>query len=395
MNIHNSQTHYGSITKTFHWLTALLILSAFPLGILANNAAFATSEEIAQKAWLFSLHKTIGVTVFFTALLRILWTLTQTSPADLHPDRKLESYAAHLVHWLLYISMLLVPLTGWINHAASVGFAPILWPFGQSLPLIPKSEAVSAFFSAGHFVFTKLLLASVVLHVAGALKHVVIDRDQTMRRMLAGHADVPPQPAQSRSSAPLFTALIIYTGAIGLGALIGLSKPDEPIESQQLASVASDWTVIDGSLEITITQFGSEVTGTFSDWTAEIEFEPTTKTGTVDVIVAIGSLTLGSLSAQALGADFFDVQTHPTARFTANIQSNENLYEAQGALTLKGAEQPTTLPFSLEIDGNTAVMAGELLLNRLDFGVGKTLPDEASLKFDVMVGVNLTATRGE
>ena len=148
----NTQTTYGSVTKTFHWLTALLILTAFPLGILANGAPFATGDEIAQKAWLFSLHKTVGVTTFFTALARILWAISQKKPAGLHSDNKLETFAAESVHWLLYISMLMVPLSGWLNHAASVGFAPILWPpflgpLGQSLPLVPKSEAVSAFFS--------------------------------------------------------------------------------------------------------------------------------------------------------------------------------------------------------------------------------------------------------
>jgi len=122
----NTQTTYGSVSKVFHWLTALLILTAFPLGILANGAPFATGEEIVQKAWLFSLHKAVGVTIFFTALARILWAISQKKPAGLHSDNKLETFAAEAVHWRLYISMLMVPLSGWLHHAASVGFAPTL-----------------------------------------------------------------------------------------------------------------------------------------------------------------------------------------------------------------------------------------------------------------------------
>ena len=105
MQATNTHTTYGSITKTFHWLTALLILTAFPLGIIANGAPFATGEEIAQKAWLFSLHKTVGVTAFFTALMRILWALTQQSPVSLHSDRKLETFAANTVHCNFGIEM--------------------------------------------------------------------------------------------------------------------------------------------------------------------------------------------------------------------------------------------------------------------------------------------------
>lgn len=91
-------------------------------------------------------------------------------------------------------------LTGWINHAASAGFAPIWWPYGQSLPMGPKSETVSALFSAGHLVFTKILLASIALHIAGALKHVFINRDETLRRMLPDK--IAATPATSRNRMP-------------------------------------------------------------------------------------------------------------------------------------------------------------------------------------------------
>ncbi len=395
MPITNTPTTYGSVTKTFHWLTALLILTTFPLGILANGAPFASGEEIAQKVWLFSLHKTVGVTVFFTALARILWAITQKKPAGLHADNRLETFAAEAVHWLLYISMLMVPLSGWLHHAASVGFAPILWPLGQSLPMIPKSEAVSAFFSGGHFVFTKLLIAAIALHVAGALKHLVIDRDQTLHRMLPGQPDIPPLPPQRHSHTPLMAALTVYTIAIGLGAWIGLARPAQTTTMPQLAAVTSDWAVTDGTLAITVTQFGSDITGAFADWTAAIAFDSKTKTGKVDVTINIASLTLGSLGAQALGPDFFDAQTHPTAQFTADIEPLGDQYVAKGILTLKGIEQPAAVVFSLEENEGNAAMEGQLTLNRLDFGIGQTMPDEASLKFPVKVSIALTATRNQ
>ncbi|MEM9844950.1 MAG: cytochrome b/b6 domain-containing protein, partial [Pseudomonadota bacterium] len=150
MQFANTQTRYGAVTKTFHWLTALLILSAIPLGFVANDIAhaiknpdIATSDaDITRAALLFSLHKTIGVASFFVALGRIAWAMSQPKPGLLNGDKKLESYAAETVHWLLYGSLLLAPLSGWVHHAATTGFAPIWWPFGQSLPFIPKNEAL-------------------------------------------------------------------------------------------------------------------------------------------------------------------------------------------------------------------------------------------------------------
>lgn len=396
MSATNTQTSYGSVTKTFHWLTALLILTAFPLGFLADYAAFATGDEIAQKAWLFSLHKTVGVTTFFVALARILWAISQTKPQSLHPDNKPETFAAEAVHWLLYISMLMVPLSGWLHHAASSGFAPILWPLGQSLPLVPKSETLSALFSGGHFVFNKLLLVAIALHVAGALKHLVIDKDQTLQRMLPGTTNIAPQPAQTHSKTPMFAALGVYAIAMTLGAWIGLaSHGDHDHDQPQLAAVSSDWVVTEGTLTLTVSQFGNDVAGTFTDWTAAISFDPETGTGMAEVTINIASLTLGSLSAQALGADFFDASTHPTASFNGEITPTGDGFTATGPLTIKGTAQPIALPFTLQITDNTAVMHGEVTLDRLDFGIGANMPTEESLKFPVTISIDLTANRGE
>jgi len=108
----NTARSYGSVTKTFHWLTVLLIITAIPLGIIANGLPHDTGEAAAFKGLLFSLHKTVGITAFFVALARIAWALRQPKPAGLHPERRAESFLAELVHWLLYGSLVLVPLTG-------------------------------------------------------------------------------------------------------------------------------------------------------------------------------------------------------------------------------------------------------------------------------------------
>ena len=120
MALRNTNTTYGAVAKTFHWLTALLILSAIPLGIIASNLAHglqdpsATPDEatITLTATLFSLHKTIGITVFFVALGRIAWALGQRKPGLLNGDNAPEAWLAETVHWLLYGSLVAVPLFG-------------------------------------------------------------------------------------------------------------------------------------------------------------------------------------------------------------------------------------------------------------------------------------------
>ncbi|MGB3246296.1 MAG: cytochrome b/b6 domain-containing protein, partial [Sulfitobacter sp.] len=180
MSFTNTAQRYGGVSKTFHWLTALLILTLIPLGWYADQLPYETSEQLARKAWLFSLHKTLGVTTFFVAVSRIAWALSQTKPGLLNANHKIESLTAETVHWLLYGALVIVPLSGWIGHAAASGFAPIWWPFGQGLPLVPKDTGVEHFFGSVHWVATKILIATILLHIAGALKHAVVDRDATL-----------------------------------------------------------------------------------------------------------------------------------------------------------------------------------------------------------------------
>lgn len=406
MSLANTSSSYGSVTKTFHWLTALLILTVIPLGWVASNMAeavtdpstTASAEEISRTALVFSLHKTVGVVIFFVALARILCTLTQAKPGLLNAENRPEAFAAETVHWLLYGSLVLVPLTGWVHHAATEGFAPILLPFGQDLPLVPKSQSLAEITAGLHWVFQWVLIVSLALHVLGAIKHHVIDRDATLRRMLPGRANAPEPPAQKHGVRPAFAVLALWGLALSAGAFAGAFATHQTSSPATVAlnKVQSDWQVQDGSLSITVGQLGNPVTGRFGDWTAAITFdEPDVPgpAGHVEVTVAIGSLTLGTVSDQAMGADFFAVSDFPTATFKGDIFKTEAGYEARGPLTIRDRTVDIVLPFTLDLAEGTAIMSGKLALDRLDFGIGQNMPDESSLAFAVEVGVDLTATR--
>lgn len=400
MALSNTQTRYGSVAKTLHWLTALLILCLIPLGILASDAPFDTAEGLARKAWLFSLHKTLGVTLFFVAVLRILWAVTQPKPAPLHPERRGETLLAETVHWLLYGSLILVPVSGWVHHAATEGFAPIWWPLGQSLPFVPKSEAVAGVSAALHVIFERVLLVSILLHIAGALKHHFVDRDDTLRRMLPGRTEAGTGHGKPARGLSVTVAVAAWAAALGIGAGLGLFQTDREASAAvapQLEEVASDWMVQSGSLGIAVTQLGNRVEGAFADWTAAIRFDEAVRTGPagdVRVEVSIPSLTLGSVTQQALGPDFLAAQEHPVAVFEAEILRTETGDEARGTLTIRDRSVPLTLPFTLVVEDGLARMTGSAVVDRLDFGVGET-QDAKNLGLDVEIVVSLETRRAE
>ncbi len=404
-HLSNTARSYGAVTKTFHWLTALLILTALPLGWIASTLAHQVTDPanpagdgaVARAALLFSLHKTVGVAVFFTALARILWTVTQRRPGLLNGDNRLEATAAELVHWLLYGALVLVPLSGWVHHAATTGFAPILWPFGQSLPFMPKSGAIAEVAGTLHYFAMLVLSAALLAHVAGALKHVLVDRDYTLQRMLPGFGAGPQPPVARHAALPPVLAGLVWIAALGLGGWSGLAAlRDRTPQTAALDQVASDWQVQEGTLKITVQQMGSAVTGQFADWTAAISFDERDTpgpAGSVEVQVSIPSLTLGSVTAQAMGPDFFDAERFPRAVFRGEILRTEVGYEARGPLNLKGIETEIVLPFTLEVEGETARMRGALTLDRLGFDIGQGMADDSSLGHSVVVSVELTARR--
>lgn len=399
MPARNTTRSYGSVSRTFHWLTALLILAAFPLGVIANDMPYDTAAAAAEKARLFSIHKTVGVTVFFVALARILWAFVEVKPVGLHPARRAETFLAETVHWALYLSLVVVPLSGWVHHAAVTGFAPILWPFGQGLPFVQVSEAVAGVAGAVHWLFTKVLFASVALHVAGAMKHAIVDRDLVLARMAWGAEAGTPGARHGLVPAVAAAAIFATGGAVAwrmaapAEPVAEVATPAEATVSEAAVSAAGNWTVTEGNLGFTVRQMGADVPGALPGWTAVIDFDEASGTGRVRVEIDATQVTVGSVSDQARGPEFFDVATHPMAIFDAEIVPVGESFEARGTLGLRGAEVPVVLPFTLEIADGTARMAGALTLDRRDFGMGASYGDEATVGFAVQVTVALTAQR--
>jgi polyisoprenoid-binding protein YceI len=141
---------------------------------------------------------------------------------------------------------------------------------------------------------------------------------------------------------------------------------------------------------------GSSVTGQFADWNADINFEEPTApgpAGDVSVTISIASLTLGSVTDQAMGPDYFDQATYPTATFEGEIEKTADGYQAVGPLTIRDQSVPITLPFELTLDGDKASMRGQTTVNRLDFNIGQGTQDEGTLAFAVEISVELEATR--
>ena len=169
---------YSKIAIGLHWAIALLIFSAFPIGLYMHDLKLSPT-----KLHLYSYHKWIGITVLMLAVLRVLWRATHKPPA-LHLARWQE-VASGIVHGFLYLLILAVPMTGWLMSSAKG--VKTVWLGIFPLPdLVAKDKALDHILSNVHTALNYTLLVLVVLHIAAALKHHFVDRDDVLLRMLPG-----------------------------------------------------------------------------------------------------------------------------------------------------------------------------------------------------------------
>ena len=182
--------HYTRTAKAIHWLTALMILGLLGLGFYMADLPLSP-----QKLKLYSWHKWAGVTVFLLTIARLGWRITHQPPAMPWQMSKLQRLAAHAGHLALYALLVAIPLSGWLMSSAK-GFQTVWFGVLPIPDLIPKDKAIGDALQELHEGLNVLLIVLLLVHVAAALKHHFIDKDDVLTRMLPAHRE----PAADMSS---------------------------------------------------------------------------------------------------------------------------------------------------------------------------------------------------
>ena len=194
----NNNTKYTNIAIVLHWLIGIAILFMFVLGWFMTELpketpkttsfdifnlgliTWGVEEEQSQRSFYFNLHKSVGLSLLMLIVLRMYWRFTHRPPAFLNSMKLWEKRLAKATHHSLYLLMFLIPLSGIIMSAGSK--YGIKW-FG--IKVIPGFDdmAIRELFYEFHEIFGLLLLLILILHILGAVKHSIVDKDGTLRRM--------------------------------------------------------------------------------------------------------------------------------------------------------------------------------------------------------------------
>lgn len=177
----------SKLTIILHWLVAIAMIALTAIGLYMSKT----------ETWaLYPIHKSFGVLVFFIIMLRVFWRIRNGWPEAAGDYSRLEHVLAKLVHWVLIVATIAMPVSGMIHSGASghgfgifgLTIVPGNHVAGDPDNVIPYHAGLAETGEFLHEAIGYILIAAIILHIVGALKHHVLDRDATLLRMLGKSA---------------------------------------------------------------------------------------------------------------------------------------------------------------------------------------------------------------
>jgi cytochrome b561 len=174
------RTTYDPVARLLHWIVAALIAAQFIVGWTMPDI-----NRDTQPIGLIGWHLSLGAAIVFFVALRLLWRVTHPAPPHSASVPRLLRIAASAAHGLLYALLAAVPLLGWAN-AASRGYPVRLFGVVPLPPIAAQGSSIGNAMGDIHSLLATVLAIVIGLHVAAALFHRFVLRDDTLRRMLSG-----------------------------------------------------------------------------------------------------------------------------------------------------------------------------------------------------------------
>jgi len=181
MSLNNTRQRWGSVSQCLHWLSVVLILALAIIGLTMSEL-----PRTPKYFWVYTLHKSLGISVLALLPLRLGWRLWSGAPHPVTGTPLWQRVIAGITHWLLYALLLAVPLSGWLYDSASSLRPFRLFGLVEMPKLSGPDEALSGLAHSAHIWSFWLMMALIAAHAGAAFWHHLFQRDDTLRRMLPG-----------------------------------------------------------------------------------------------------------------------------------------------------------------------------------------------------------------
>lgn len=180
MGLKNTTNAYGSVARFLHWTIALLVVVLLIVGYTMLDI-----EDKEVKVQVINIHKLTGILVLALMVLRVLWAMINIKPSLPFGTPAWEKMAEKGMHYLLYLGLIVMPLSGWLGSVWG-GRLPHIGEFQFSLPIVANKDLSEFAFDDVHIPLAIILIVLISLHVLAALYHHVIKKDNILRRMISG-----------------------------------------------------------------------------------------------------------------------------------------------------------------------------------------------------------------
>lgn len=182
MSLKSTHDSWSSVSKFFHWLIVVLIIGQGLFGLFMGDIA----RDNTQRMELMGLHKSFGFLILTLAVLRLLWRLYAGAPSAVPGTPGWQRGIASATHWLLYLLLILIPVSGWVMSSAAGGFNQTFFGLFEVPWLVAQDQARREGAGQAHETLFWILVFVATVHAAAAFYHHLFQRDDTLRRMLPG-----------------------------------------------------------------------------------------------------------------------------------------------------------------------------------------------------------------
>ena len=170
---------YSKGSKFLHWLIAIIV-------IMMLGTFFVDYLPKPYMSTFFTVHKSFGISVLFLMLLRIIWILHTGKPQLPPTVPAWQKFLARFVQYSLYFFVILMPISGWVMSTAKGKIPTYFGLFELPFPGVMPDKRLGEFMNETHEIVAWIIIILLILHVAGAVKHHFIDKDNVLLRMLPG-----------------------------------------------------------------------------------------------------------------------------------------------------------------------------------------------------------------
>jgi cytochrome b561 len=179
VQIRNSNESYGFVAIIIHWLVAFTVIGLFALGYWMVGLDYY-SEWYKQAP---DIHRSVGLLLFGTMILRVMWRLTNVKPATLATHQRFEVLAGHTAHLALYLLIFTAMVSGYLITTADGSSISVFGWF--DVPSVTgRIKGMEDTAGVVHYWATWAIVGLASVHALAALKHHFFDKDNTLRRIL-------------------------------------------------------------------------------------------------------------------------------------------------------------------------------------------------------------------